>query len=119
MIVIRAFITPQKKGSRIQEFEPLTHFSTFRIPKSAIRNSKTSQLALGDFDFHLIEKISHLVHGNFIFAGDFLSHGTGNFSILGCFLQLGGNFFLFQDPILLWRVSSPLLRKEGDGGKNL
>jgi hypothetical protein len=81
-------------------------------------SSKTSQLTLGDFDFHLIEKISHLLHGNFIFAGYFLSQGTGNFSIFGCFFQLGGNFFLFQDPILLWRVPSPLLREKGDGGEN-
>jgi hypothetical protein len=63
--------------------------------------SKTSQLALGDLDFLLIEKISQFLHGNFIFMGEFLRQGAGNFSILDCFIQLGDNLFTFQSPILL------------------
>ncbi len=50
-----------------------------------------------NLDLHLVEKISHLLHGNFIVNGDFLRQSAGNLPILGRFIQLGGNFFLLQD----------------------
>ena len=53
-----------------------------------------------DLDLHLIENISHLLHGNFIFDSDFLRHGAWYLTILACFLEQDDNFFFFQNSIL-------------------
>jgi hypothetical protein len=67
-----------------------------------------------NLDLHLIEKAAHLLHGNFVVNSDFLRHGAGYFPILGCFLQLRGNFFFLQDRTLLPNPFLPFTGKESD-----
>jgi hypothetical protein len=58
--------------------------------------SETTQLALDDFNFELIAKVSNLTDRNTVFLADLEGHGTGNLSILCGSLNFGDQFFFFH-----------------------
>jgi hypothetical protein len=62
---------------------------------SSVKLFKTAQLTLADFDPHLIQDLPYLLIRNSKIFSNFEAQGTGEFSILGFFL----NSYLYSLPI--------------------
>jgi|APFre7841882724_1041349.scaffolds.fasta_scaffold180658_1 hypothetical protein len=57
---------------------------------------KASQLALRDLNLQAVQKLAHLLVGDFILSGDFHGQGAGDLPVLGCFPNFHADFFLFH-----------------------
>jgi len=68
-----------------------------------MRALKASQLALANLNFHLIEKVPHFFHRDFVLNSDLLGHGAGNLTFPSGLFELGDDLFVFQWPTLLPR----------------
>jgi hypothetical protein len=57
---------------------------------------KASQLAMGNLDLQTIQKLAHLLVGDFILRGDFHGQGAGDFPVLGRFPNFHADFFFLH-----------------------
>ena len=57
------------------------------IPACPVQSLKTAQLALADFDLHLIEDISDLFLRDSEIFCNLKAYGAGNFSVFGLFFN--------------------------------
>jgi hypothetical protein len=74
---------------------------------------------LANLDFHLIEKVPHFLHRDFVLHGDLLGHGAGNLTFPSGLLELGNNLIFLQGRILLSSEMNKTLGSSFNPGKTI
>ena len=83
------------------------------IPACPVQSLKTAQLALADFDLHLIEDISDLSLRDSEILRNLKAHGAGNLPVFGLFFNSFFYFLAIHTQLLPIGPLTPAYRQAG------